>query len=135
MKMNITELRNMEPGIAAKLQAERIFDSEQLLEAAAHPKERAELAAKLGIESRLLLEFANRSDLARLNGVGRVYSDLLEHAGVDTVPELAQRNAANLHQKLVEVNAEKNLVQRLPRQEDVADWVAQAKGLSRIITY
>jgi hypothetical protein len=35
----------------------------------------------------------------------------------------------------VETNAEKELVRRLPSQAQVADWVAQAKGLDRVITY
>jgi hypothetical protein len=59
----------------------------------------------------------------------------LEEAGVDTVPELAQRNAANLYQTLKEVNAERRLVRRLPGENQVADWVQQAKELPRIITY
>jgi len=37
----------------------------------------------------------NHADLCRIDGVGSEYADLLEAAGVDTVPELAQRNAAN----------------------------------------
>ena len=59
----------------------------------------------------------------------------LEAAGVDTIPELAQRNAENLHAKLVEVNGEQNIVQKLPSAETVADWVAQAKELPRVITH
>jgi len=51
------------------------------------------------------------------------------------VPELAQRNAENLYAKLQQVNAEKNLVRRLPTQKDVVNWVAQAKELPRVITY
>jgi hypothetical protein len=59
----------------------------------------------------------------------------LEAAGVDTVPELAQRNPENLHQKLVAVNQEKELVRQLPTQAQVSDWIAQAKRLPRVITY
>jgi hypothetical protein len=54
---------------------------------------------------------------------------------VDTVPELAQRNAENLYAKLAATNDEKKLVRRLPTQKQVSDWVAQAKNLPRIITY
>ncbi len=63
------------------------------------------------------------------------YSDLLEEAGVDTIPELAQRNPENLYPKLVEVNQQKRLVRQLPSQRQVADWVAQAKVLPRKIFY
>ncbi len=36
------------------------------------------------------------ADLMRIKGVGEEYSELLEAAGVDTVKELRNRNAANL---------------------------------------
>ena len=49
--------------------------------------------------------------------------------------ELAGRNPANLFNCMVEVNAEKNLVRRVPLQSQVEDWVAQAKLLPRVITY
>ncbi|NIW46849.1 MAG: DUF4332 domain-containing protein, partial [Gammaproteobacteria bacterium] len=49
----------------------------------------------------------NHCDLFRIKGVSEEYSDLLEEAGVDTVPELAQRNAENLYKKIVEVNEAK----------------------------
>jgi predicted flap endonuclease-1-like 5' DNA nuclease len=71
----------------------------------------------------------------RIKGVGEGYTDLLSEAGVDTVPELAQRNPANLHQKIIEVNEQKQLVRRAPSQAEVEDWVAQAKELPRVIKY
>lgn len=63
------------------------------------------------------------------------YADLLENAGVDTVPELAQRNVANLQAKMVEVNEAKNLVRQVPSLSQVESWVAQAKELPRVITH
>lgn len=77
----------------------------------------------------------NRTDLARVKGIGEEYADLLEVAGIDTVPELAQRNPDNLYQKLVEINEARNLVRRPPTQAQVGAWVEQAKTLPRIITY
>jgi hypothetical protein len=53
----------------------------------------------------------------------------------DTVPELAQRNATNLYAKLVEVQAAKKLVRKMPVESQVADWIEQAKKLPRVITY
>ncbi len=65
----------------------------------------------------------------------RVIMEKLEEAGVDTVPELAQRNPENLHKAMVNINADKKLVRKLPTQSQVAAWVAQAKELPRAITY
>ena len=77
----------------------------------------------------------NRADLSRVKGIGEGYADLLEAAGVDTVPELAQRKPENLYQKLAEVNEAKKLVRQLPTAAKVADWVEHAKGLPRVVNY
>jgi len=99
------------------------------------PKGRKDMAAETGISETLLLKWANRVDLSRVKGVGEEYSDLLEAAGVDTVPELAQRIPAHLFPKMVEVNTAKQLVRKLPTQNQVADWISQAKHLPRILQY
>jgi predicted flap endonuclease-1-like 5' DNA nuclease len=82
-----------------------------------------------------VLNWANRADLARIKGIGDQYADLLEAAGVDTVPELAQRNAEHLHARLTEVNGDKILVDRLPGASEVSDWVTEAKSMPRALHY
>jgi predicted flap endonuclease-1-like 5' DNA nuclease len=134
MAMRTANLYGVREELAAALKSEGLGDSAKLLAAANTPKAREELAGKLGVDSKEVLELANRADLARIKGIGTVYSDLLEQAGVDTVAELARRNAENLYNKMVETAGE-HFVQRLPRLEDVVDWVAQAKELPRVLEY
>jgi len=134
MTLRISELEGITAEVAAALQSAGLNDSAKLLVAAAHPKDRAELAAKLGIEERAVLELANRADLARIKGIGKVYSDMLEFAGVDTVMELQNRNPDNLYDKIKSV-ADEHHVQRPPTREQVHDWVAQAKALERALFY
>jgi len=105
------------------------------LAAGASKKGRADLAEKTGLSEKLVLEWVNRADLMRIKGIGSQYSDLLEHAGVDSVPELAQRNGANLAAKMAEINEAKNLTNRAPSEKEVEDWVEQAKGLDRVVTH
>jgi predicted flap endonuclease-1-like 5' DNA nuclease len=83
----------------------------------------------------MILEWVNHVDLFRIKGVGQEYADLLEAAGVDTVPELAQRKPGNLVEKMAEVNKKKKLVRQLPVETQVARWIAQAKELPRKIKY
>jgi predicted flap endonuclease-1-like 5' DNA nuclease len=120
---------------AQKLREAGIATTQALLEQGASPQGRTKIAEKTGISGTLILEWVNHVDLFRINGVGEEYSDLLEEAGVDTVPELAQRNPENLHLKLVDVNQAKKLVRRLPTQAQVSDWIEQAKRLPRMVTY
>ena len=132
---DLHEVEGIGPAYADTLAQAGIASVEDLLSKGASPQGREDIVEATGISPALLLGWINHADLFRIKGVGEEYSDLLEAAGVDTVPELAQRNPQNLYQKLTEVNAEKELVRRLPSQNQVKSWVAQAKELPRIITY
>lgn len=118
-----------------KLKEAGITSTETFLENCATKKHRTVLAEKTGISEKLILKWVNHADLIRIKGVGGEYAELLEAAGVDTVPELSNRKPENLFAKMVEVNAEKKLVRKLPVEKQVAGWVAQAKELPRKLTY
>jgi predicted flap endonuclease-1-like 5' DNA nuclease len=135
MTTAVKDLKGATDAIVAKLKEQGIADNEQLLEKAATPAQRKGLAAHCGCETRTILELANRADLARIKGVSGVYSDLLERAGVDTVKELATRRADNLHAKIIETNDSAKLTERPPTAAAVEDWVAQAKGLPKRLSY
>jgi uncharacterized membrane protein HdeD (DUF308 family) len=123
------------PAFAEKLATIGIVSTETLLERGATPKGRSDIADESGISGKLILTWVNHADLMRIKGIGSQFADLLEEAGVDTIPDLARRNAANLYEKIVSVNEEKKLVRHTPPQEHVEDWVAMAKELPRIIEY
>jgi predicted flap endonuclease-1-like 5' DNA nuclease len=123
------------PVYAQKLREAGFSTIEALLKTGATPAGRKEIQEATGIGAEFILDWVNRADLMRIRGVGEEYSDLLEKAGVDTVVELAQRNADNLYQKVIEVNAEKQLVRRPPSRGMVGQWVQQAKALPRVVTY
>lgn len=118
-----------------KLEKAGISKVEQLLEKGADKKGRAALAGETGIDESKILRWVNMADLFRIKGVAEENSDLLEAAGVDTVKELRNRNAANLHAKMSEVNAEKNLVRSLPSLSAVEGWIEFAKTLEPMVTY
>ena len=112
-----------------------VKDTDSLLQNALTPKQRKELAEKTGLSEARILKFANMADLYRISGVGSEYSELLEAAGVDTVPELAKRNATNLTQAMATVNQEKKLTRQVPTEPEVTKWIEQAKGLPRMLEY
>src|SRR5258708_8906269 len=105
--------------------------TEALLEQGASRAGRRKIAEESGISEALILRWVNHVDLFRIKGVEAQYSELMEAAGVDSVPELAQRNAANLHPKLLEVNSQRHLVRHLPTEQQVEDWISHAKTLPR----
>ncbi|MBX7133331.1 MAG: DUF4332 domain-containing protein [Fimbriimonadaceae bacterium] len=132
---NIADVEGIGAAYAEKLGAAGIGTVEKLLEAGASAKGREDLAGSTSISEALILKWVNRADLARIKGIGGQYADLLEAAGVDSVPELGQRNGANLHAKLEEVNAAKNLVNRVPSLGEVEEWITQAKALPKVVTH
>ena len=131
----IENVEGIGPVMGEKFREAGIKDTDTLLQHVLKPAQRKELAETTGISPKLILRFANMVDLYRINGVGSEYSELLEAAGVDTVPELAQRNAANLAKAMEEVNEQKNLTRRVPTEAEVAKWVAHAKELPRMLQF
>lgn len=131
----INDVEGIGPVIGEKLNSAGVADTDSLLNQAKTPALRKTLAAKAGLTEKQLLRFANMVDLYRISGVGSEYADLLEAAGVDTVPELARRRADNLTTAMAELNATKKLVRRVPTEAEVTKWVEQAKGLPRMLEY
>jgi len=131
----LTEVEGIGPVNAEKLKKAGVGSTGKLLSMGATPAGRKDLAKQSAISEKLILEWVNHVDLFRIKGIGEEYSDLLEEAGVDTVVELAQRRADALHTKMGEVNQMKNLVNRMPAQSQVENWIAQAKKLPRAIEY
>jgi len=131
----LTTVEGIGEAQAKKLSAAGIETTDALLEQGKAPAGRDTIAEETGISGKQILKWINRVDLFRIKGIGEEYADLLELSGVDTVPELAQRNPENLYQTISEVNAEKKLVRQLPGQDQVREWVAQAKELPRVIEY
>lgn len=135
MSKKVVEVEGIGPAYGEKLGAAGVATLDDLLNHGASAQGRKELAEKAGVSEKLLLGWVNRADLARVKGIGGEYADLLELAGVDSVPELAQRNAANLHEKMEQVNAEKKAVRHVPSLKQVEDWIGQAKELPRVVNH
>ena len=135
MAYKIIEVEGIGPAYAEKLQAAGIKTTEEYLEKCATPAGRKALAEETGISPKLILTWANHSDLFRINGIAGQFAELLEAAGVDTVKEFRHRVAANLQPKLVEVHEEKNLCNRVPSVSELEKMIAQAKELPVILTY
>jgi len=131
----IDKIEGIGRGYADKLKQAGVATVESLLDSAGEKSARKKLADKTGLSEKLLLKWTNMADLFRVNGIAGQYAELLERAGVDTVKELAQRNAATLHAKMNEVNEASKVVRRPPALKTVESWVAQAKTLPRKVSH
>jgi len=135
MSYEIRAVEGIGPKFAAKLGAHGISNTADLLSAARTPSDRRKLADTAEIRPDLVLTWANRADLMRIKGVGGQFAELLNVAGVDTVRELARRNADNLHARLVEVNDVRGVCKTVPSAGQIAGFVSAAGELEPALTY
>lgn len=135
MAYKIIDVEGIGEVYSKKLIEAGINTVDDLLEKCAKPAGRKELAEASGISAKLILTWTNHADLMRINGVGPQFSELLEAAGVDTVKEFRHRKAENLVAKMIEINEQKNLVNRVPSVTEVQRMIDQAKELPPMMEY
>ena len=135
--MKIADIEGIGPAWAKKLSDAGVKTTDALLKNGGTKRARQALADKTGLAHTQILEWVNRADLYRIKGVGSEYSDLLERAGVDTVVELATRNAANLNKAIKDLVGKTGtkIVRRIPSEREITSWVTQAKKLPRAVEY
>jgi predicted flap endonuclease-1-like 5' DNA nuclease len=135
MIYKIIDIQGIGPVYAEKLIGIGIETVDQLLEKGFDAKGRQAIEDATGIRHDLVLTWVNHADLFRVKGIGPQFAELLEAAGVDTVKELRNRNAANLAAKMAEVNEEKHLTRRTPVEKEVAKFIEIAKTLDPKVTH
>ena len=135
MSYNIIDIEGIGPAYASKLNAVGINNTDDLLLKGGTKSGRKELAIATAIDEGKILTWVNHSDLHRIDGIAGQISELLEAAGVDTVKELATRNAVNLAAKMQEVNTAKNLSGRVPSAEQLQKMIDQAKTMEPKVFY
>ncbi|MFY7839919.1 MAG: DUF4332 domain-containing protein [Lacibacter sp.] len=131
MNYKVIDIEGIGPNYAARLETMAIFTTHDLLAQGGTKKGRAGISEVTGLPENLILTWVNHADLHRINGVAGQTAELLEAAGVDTVKELATRNADNLHSKLVETNDQFGLTGKVPSTDSLAEMIAQAKTLEQ----
>lgn len=131
----IDAIEGIGPAYAEKLKTAGIEDTDTLLERCCGPQGRKQTAEDTGIDRSRILKWVNMADLFRITGVGPEFAELLEAAGVDTVKELRTRNAANLAEKMSEVNKEQRLTRRVPDAATLEKWIGEAKELPPLVTH
>lgn len=70
-----------------------------------------------------------------IEGIGAAYAAKLKEAGVNAIKEFRHRVPANLYAKMVAINDEKNLCNRIPSVKEIEKMVAQAKEMEPTVKY
>jgi predicted flap endonuclease-1-like 5' DNA nuclease len=131
MNYPVIDIEGIGPTYAAKLEEQGIKTTTDLLHTAGKKSGRELLAAATKIPESLILTWVNHADLFRITGIAGQTAELMEAAGVDSVKELATRNAENLHTKLAEVNQQYGLSGKVPSAESLQGMIDAAKQLDK----
>ncbi len=131
MSYKIIDIEGIGETYAGKLNKLQILTTDDLLTKGGSKKGRQDISEAAAIPESLVLTWVNHADLMRIKGIAGQFSELLEAAGVDTVKELALRNAANLHAKMLETNQKFGLSGTVPSAEALQQMIDQAKGLDQ----
>lgn len=118
-----------------KLERAGVTTVEALLRMGATEQGRKQIAEKAAVSEKMILNLVHRADLFRIKGIGSQYADLLENAGIDSVPALAQKDPEHLLLKLQEVNDTRHLVRSMPYLKQVRKWVGRAKDLPKVVNH
>jgi len=132
----LEKVEGIGPVYAGKLLQAGAKTAKDLLKLAKTPEDRKKLAESTGIDEHMILKWANHADLMRIKGIRGQFAELLEKLGVDTVKELANRNADNLYETVKKFDLSASpIVRRKPGKASIVGWIKQAKRLKPTLTY
>lgn len=124
----IENLLGIGPVYGKKLREAGVTSTTKLVEATRTRYKRQALASKADIPYKLVLAWAQKVALMELPGIGPRQGNLLAAVGVESIQELARRDAANLHERLAVANTFKpKFVDNTPSLAMVEKWVKAAR--------
>lgn len=119
---------------ATKLRKAGVRTSKALSECASTRRGRTQLSKTTGLSPKDLQLWVHHADLLRIKGVGAEYAALLVEAGVDTLRDLRRRNPTALLAKIIGMNGSQRIVDRLPTESMVENWISAAGDLEPSIS-
>jgi predicted flap endonuclease-1-like 5' DNA nuclease len=133
MTVNIRNFASINHAIVDQLWSKGFRTNEDILGSTATAEAREKLASDVGVSQDLVLTLARRADLARIKGIGNLYAELLEHAGVYSVPDLATQDVEMLYQQVIKLNETLKVTRRMPKIVNVQVWVETARNLESVV--
>ncbi len=128
---SIIDMQGIGPVYGAKLKEAGFSNTQKFLDATRDRKGRQDVAEQTGIPYKLVLRWAQKAELMRIHGIGVKQADLLEACGVDSVKDLARRDAGNLTERVWAANhVGARFIKTNPSEATVAKWIQAAKNLA-----
>ncbi len=119
----------------AKLENAGIKNTVKLFDKVINPVSRKKLATDMKIDESEILELTKLTDLSRIKWVGPTFSRMLYDLGVDTVDNVAKADPVDLHERVNQLNKEKNIYKGHIGLNDIEIVVDVAKDVPMDIEY
>jgi predicted flap endonuclease-1-like 5' DNA nuclease len=127
MFYRITEIQEISPDYARKLEKVGITTTEHLLAKGSDAKARGLLATETGIGEKHLARLVSLGDLMRIKGVGSQYGELLMAVGVESTNKLLTIKPQELVRLMEEHKKTKKLVGGVPKLAEVEQWLNELR--------
>jgi len=131
----LSEFIGISPETVFKLEKIGIKDTVKLFDLVLTPGSRKELSAKTNIAEAEILELAKLTDLSRIKWVGATFARMVYEVGIDTAEKASKADYVELHQKIFQLNKEKNFYKGQIGLHDIKLFVDAAKEVSLEIEY
>lgn len=126
----IEDVLGIGPVYGEKLRKLGLTNTDKLLAASTTRHMRKGVAAEADIPYKLVLAWAQKVELMKIKGVGPRGSNLLNAVLIRSVKDLAERNPANLHERLAIANTFKpKFLDNTPSLATVTKWIEAAKAM------
>lgn len=131
----INEFMGISPETVSKLEEIGIKDTVKLYNNVLTPESRKKLASETHIPEAEILELTKLTDLSRIKWVGATFARMLFEVGIDTAEKASKTDYVELHQKILQLNKEKNFYKGQIGLHDIKLFVDAAKEVSFEIRY
>jgi len=131
--VSIADFPGVDQSIISKLNKKSIKNTLQLFEQCDTKKKRTALARDIDIPVSALEELTKLSDLSRIWGVGPIFCRIFYETGTDTIMKVANIDAKQLYDQLIDINETKKYTKAKFTVKDVALCIDIAHDLPKTI--
>ena len=125
----LADFKGITKDTIAKLEKNGIKDTLKLYDHILIPESRKTFAESLDIKESEILELAKLTDLSRLKWVGTTFARMLVDIGMATVEHVANADPVNIHERVNELNREKDIFKGQIGLNDIKILVDIAKEI------
>jgi hypothetical protein len=130
MNYKMVDLKGIDLTLVAKLNAAGVETTSDMMKVWHDPDRRTQVEGSCGLNEDQFKRMVSMARIARMQGVGPKYADLLVTAGVIGRKSLSKHTPESLVKHLAEVSAAQRMTGPVPSLTEVGAWFEDMKPLN-----